>query len=551
MKKVSLNSGKKFVAGAMVMGAFAAGAFASPVKTSTSDCFYNDADNITNVTEWSTVNFDKLFLTANYSASYLDITGAFKVKDLTIVPYYYGNIFSENFSSTAVSNRYDDVTANSYNSDAYTTNDTLCSYGSASARDKPGVLVGFKDMGFKFSFDYAGSNKFGTFNPSTTTESTTSSTGTNSTTVIYDEDGNKVSSSTTEYKKGKILNNAYTPDFQFGMVIAKEKFTLKPVAGIGVDISSKGITAVSETTTEPASLSNTVVEKNYRNNVFAIKPNFGCAMVLPTEKVKHVFSANYNGQFNVYGASYNDAFGTKQTKGVDNYTGTVTTSKTTDVDGTVTEHTAVAGSLSDKFLLNNGYNFAYKAVAPITENLTLAGRAVISGTVNYNSNKSFATVNSTKTTVTTVTGDVRTTESTTTSASALSKVFAVTVVPTVAGGFEYFVKPGKFAVNGGVTVSLPNYSYSSTKTSAPDLAKTTTKVTENNNVTTDSTAVTYTGTSTANKAVTSRWNSMSAGIYTGFSWFLADNFIIDTSLRLNGTYGVFSGNIGAGCTLKF
>jgi len=551
MKK-NVKASKK-VFGSILMAALAAGAFATPVETSSAGQFSGDADKIVNTTEWSKVEFEKFLLSADFDASNLNVTGAFKIGDIVIAPAYKGNIFKDWDKTTDKKT----VTGTVDGAGALVSKTVTDEYsdqneGNNAFTNKPSVLVGFGNIGIKAGVDLS--------NDSKDSQSTT-------TTTKKDAAGNVVKDtfgSVTVTEKTVESTDVVKPYIGAGAVFEINDMTLKPYASFDFKMDMQKKSAKSTVSTKANTLygfKETITETKKDQNIYTLSPVVGATLEIPSEKFTNVLQAQYSGDFNIYNTSINNAFGKAQKLGTYNDDPTVVTETTKAAYGVSNTKTTVTADGFDNSKIVNGGLLSYKAYAPLTDQLTVtAGTGVnLSFTSEKSAAKKYTTVKSVSTdTYGTVTS---TSETTTTVEGQVKDVFTTVVRPSLDVAAEYAVVPNKFVVRCGAYVTLPTLTYTNTTTvdtnnGNADNKKTTveSKTTDNlNNVTSNKTVSNYNNTVTGTTKEAT-WSGVSANMMAGFSWFMSENFIVDTALVINGQYGtgsVFSSSLAAGATLKF
>lgn len=535
MFKSLKTSGKKILAGSMVLAALTSGMFASPVSSSTAGLFKSDSDNIQSVTEWSVVEFDKWMVSGNFNAGYLDIVGAVKLGDLTIVPSYNGYILQDSSKAETTSTKHyllsdsDVVTGSTEETTSKISNGNYYS----SQSNTPAVLFGFGNFAGKLSFETSSNNQNGTYNPEN--DSIATSTSNDLFSVTY-ENG---------YKK----NESFYPVLSFGAVFDIGDYILKPYVKFGTEINVDSVyEAVSKS---DGTLNESSTKKENQNIELLLNPSVGTSFIIPAEKMTHEITFDYSGSFGVYSTNYTDAFGNAGE--VSSASVTKATAKTVDViANSVTTETIVSGTLYEKSYAYNKIGLGYKVSGDFSDQLSVSAKIGLSGNVTSRNTKSYwmytANANTTD-----AMNQTTNTQQSSKSASKNTKTLGIDITPTAALGLQYTVKPSKFIVNGGVNVTLPRFYYSSSEVTNPDYAVSYRKQIDENGNSVEQKNVTYQD-SNASKTVETSWNKVSASAYTGFSWMMTDKFVVDTSLQLGGTgsgSSIFAYSLGMGCTLKF
>ncbi|MCR4742967.1 MAG: hypothetical protein K5866_08890 [Treponema sp.] len=530
---------------------FAYTEYNSPTADSSAGLFSSDSDNIRNVNEWNTVEFDKLFFNVDYNYTLvtldyipvLNLVGAFNIGNLLIAPAFTGNVFSSYSSSTSNTSKSYTVNENVVSdysiqeTHSYYVNNSINAWGNDFS-----ALIGFGNMAFKPSFSFCDMSRYGSYYDSTTSQ-------TDNTQTNYNEDGEVVSTITTKYDNGKIISDCYIPGLAFGMNLGLGSMTLKPYVDFRTAIKRTGYKTGKTVTDSSTDGSSEVYKLNYVNGTYSLIPVLGATLEIPGEKFNQAFGVKYYGSFDLYASKFDDAFG--NTQKVRNYSGNTSvitevsdtnTVKTTKQDGTV---------YSEKSNIENQLTLDYTFEKALSNQFTLMAKAVLIPSYNFTKNKSYKY--SSQSEVTTYNdGHTETVETITTGASTLNKTHGIAVSSNIAFGFKYDVKPGKFVLLGGTSITLPNFSCNINLETNPDYSTTSVKESDSyGNVSRDSTDVTYSA-QTSKKTFYSYWSTLQAmSSFCGFNWYMTDSFMLEASLELSVAAGVFSKPVNLGCTLKF
>jgi len=521
------------------MTAMASTAFASPLSTATKDLFTSEADDIQNVNEFSNVKFEKYIASINLKSDTIDVCGAFKVGGIYFSPWYNGHIVAQNTTSSDSLTTTDTVDGNG-NITSSTDIDTKSKSGIDNLNSTFNLLMGFGNVGVKLGYSNLGTSvnkgSYYDYAVATSTETTVKDDNGNvvyKNSIIYDEDG----------ENGTKVN---TPSVIAGTVFALEKMTLKPFAGFTAKISNavnKGSYTTSQTPSVGTTTTTYTVDRE--NKTIALTPTIGTGIELkPTAKgFKHSFSFAYTPTFNVYSTNG---------EGDSSYfTNTKTYSKT--ADGTVTTSDRDSGNVyeydsSNSHKIALGWNVEYEAA----ENLVL--KAGFNPKISFDFDK-YSTRKITKqndvTSYTDGTKDV--TNTYTEGQKTENDNYNFGLKQTLAGGLQYHVIPSKLDFNFGALVTLPTLSYSDIKTNKTSPSTTTTKTTSRDGAVSETKNVTNNGTSSSDTQ-TALWDSVSAAVSLGLTWFINENMNIDTALDMGidgSSDSIFNNSLYIGCTLKF
>ena len=511
--------------------------------------FSSDSDDIQSVTNFSDVEFDKFIASSNFNAEELDIGGAFKFGSIFLSPWYSGNFGSESSNSEESLSRTN--TYSSYDLTGYTTteNDYLMSYKKLD--NDFSLLFGIGNVGIKAGFADASYSYKGTLSASSTSS-------TSSTTFIYDEDGNLISSSGTEYDgDGYYKYGYYTPSIEAGTSLKAGGFTLKPFVGLGVNVISYDYDYSNKNTATPSS--NTIItDKDYTDDytILLFKPEIGISAELPQNggsKFLHTVSFEYTPTFYSYGDS--------------NLTTLTTKSGTFDTDTTIDGTSYSAGDVyyyknesgndyKERSCSYNDFALGYKMEYKHDDRLTLAWNGNVAFSIyDYAYNR--RSVSESYESLTDLYGNTTIEESYAKGVATDYEDFKFTATPIVNVGMKYQLVPSKLDINLGGTINLPKFSYESTSTKYPEAATTYTKNTAADGTVTETTTASDASRTNSEKETCS-WSSVTGSAALGLTWYLSENVYLDSDLTLGITKSddstsssVFSSTWYIGVTLKY
>jgi len=559
MFKSVKTSGKKILAGSMVLAALTAGMFASPVSSSTAGLFKSDSDNIQSVTEWSVVEFDKWMVSGDFDSgtTRIDVAGAFRIGDVFISPAYVGNFIRAYDSTKSTKTNTPVVLANGKVEN--TVKDEYIDYnnGTYGFYNKPVILVGFGNIGIKTSVGITTNRNDATFNPSSFVGNGETST----TTTVIDANGNtiKVPGTETTYDTGYANSDTIVPAILAGATFETGDITLKPEVGIGLSINKESKYAKRNVINKYKTGTDTTTTYEVNNYTYGIIPSLGIVAEIPSEKFTNILNLSYSGTFNVYDAKYSNAFGGEEKAATAVVTTTKRVTPKTAATPSSTEATEVQANTSEKQYMNNAIALGYTLSAPLTDRLTL--KTKLGATVSLeNKETKYKNISTENTVEKNVYGEVASrTENTSTTLGDDVTSFECSVSPVYTFAAEYAAVPGKLTVYGNASVYLPDFYYSETTTKDNGNRVYATTVTET--LTDKTTTANNNGAVETSTTVekSSSWSGLSAVCGLGMSWAVCENFIVDAKANLsidsNGGSSVYNNGfintINIGGTVKF
>ncbi len=534
--KIVKTYGKSLLLAAMALGigfGAYAGSDGSSTSTATQGLFGTEIDDIQSVTDFGGVEFDKWLAGANFHSNTLDIGTALKFGSLVISPWYQGYIVDASATKTETKT----VTALMDSSSTYKTGETITITPSSESEEtlnsKLGILVGINDfIGVKLGYTNDGTV---TYNGSYWGKILSSDT----TTTVVGEDGTVVSKTGTYYDDGgEAGTTVHHPFLELGANLELGSMTLKPEIDFGFRMQ-ENYSRTSKTDynyPESSSSYSTNYEYDYSNKQNDLLPAVKVALEMgdAAESFKHTFSIGWDGTFRLF-----DDDGDNLTTSY-SYVGS---------SSTVSYSSKQYNDYSDHANSNNSFDLGYALEKELEEGLTLKGAIALNYTMSHFLSSYQAVTNSTRTTsygdgtssvtYTTTKGGTNEYEST-------SNVFT----PGLAGGVQYMITE-KLRFNGGVAISLPALTMTEeTSSTAADGSTYTKTVAANGNITETTTSNGTSANATDTKKTT--WSSASTTAAIGFTFFLNDNFSLDSSVgyRLGGSIATCS-NLTLSALLKY
>ena len=526
---------------AALVGTTAALSAQSATSAATGGIFTSDTDKIQSVTEFSGVDFEQWLAGSNFHANTLDLGGALKFGSIVVSPWYKGWVVDASSTKTETAKVTDLLdSTNSYSAGtSVTTRDTTT--GWEKLNSNVAVLVGINDfIGIKLGYTNADTAVYrGTYYAPADTSYPTEETST--ATTVNSADGTTVYKSVTLYDdEGELGKTVHTPSLEVGAKLSVGDITIKPRIGFAVGFNNSFSHSSYKQTTYPEGTSQqSYYEYDYDNTSTDIMPSVGVKLQLAetARGFRHSFDLGWSGTF----IAYDDWEAQQSTKTV-----TTTTSDTTT-------ETKLSGNVyDDNSYSKNIFTLGYKVEKDIAEGLTLAGKVGLGYSLE---NRAYSYQNKTTSTrvedygtyknytyTTTVGGDSQDYEKS-------ENVFT----PTLAGAVRYNISE-KVRFNAGAVLTLPVLTVSKETTEYPEVVTTTTRTKNGDGtITEEKTVIARTGTYTNEDVATAAWSSASASASVGFTWFLSENFSIDSALQLgiDGGSSIFSNSVNIGALIKY
>lgn len=559
MKEKLHAFGRKICVGSILF-ALAIAVFAeSPVSTASQSLFTNDVDDVTNVSNFYNVAFNKFIASAQASSSSAyQADGAFKIKDILIAGRYYGQLFDSKTESQAGGTW-------TYTLDPYTgkvvktqKTGTLKITGTQTgAYNSFTALVGFGNIGVRAFLSFNNNDAHGSFDDNFAT-------ATDSVTTVTDDKGNVITTASTTYdRKGYQKEHNIVPYVNAGMTLDIAGMKLQPKVGFGAYIDTENGYGKKSVLQNGGKTWATVdvTKAEVADSTFNLVPAVGATLTIPTQYISNIIELSYTGEFTVFNSAYKDAFGKSRRASANGKVTTTIVPKNYDPAGfnpltsyTGEKVTVTTNGTTDQKDIKNSLAIGYTAKSDISDKLTLAG--------NVSANVSFQSTSKTIWTETTdkdffkrVDGTTRTVETTTIGAKNAESESTFAVSPNITLGLKYVVIPSKFNFLVSAQAALPKFTY--TNKVAPHrvaTSVTTTKTTAFDGSVTES--KTYGATpNTGNLGTvtkTAEWKKLSApSVKMGFQWFMTEKFELDTSLNVNMNTGFFIGQVTVAGVLKF
>ena len=560
MKEKLHAFGRKICVGSILF-ALAIAVFAeSPVSTASQSLFTNDVDDVTNVSNFYNVAFNKFIASAQASSSSAyQADGAFKIKDILIAGRYYGQLFDSKTESQAGGTW-------TYTLDPYTgkvvktqKTGTLKITGTQTgAYNSFTALVGFGNIGVRAFLSFNNNDAHGSFDDNFAT-------ATDSVTTVTDDKGNVITTASTTYdRKGYQKYHSIGPRIEAGMTLDIAGMKLQPIVGFAAYIDTENNYSKKSVLQNGGKTWATVdvTKGEVADSVFELDPTVGATLTIPTKYVSNIIGLSYTGEFNIFNSAYKDAFGKSRKASANgivtttivprNYGDPATFNPLTSTTGE--KVTVTTAGTTDQKNIKNSLAIGYTAKSDISDKLTLVG--------NISANVRIVSTSKTEWTETTqkdffkrVDGTTKTVETTTIGAKNAESASGFYVSPNITFGLKYVVIPSKFNFLVSAQADLPRFTYKNEV--APHqvaTSVTTTKTTDFDGSVTES--KTYGATpSTGNLGTvtkTAEWQKLSApSVRMGFQWFMTENFEFDTSLEVSMSSGLFNGRVTVAGALKF
>jgi hypothetical protein len=522
--------------------------------------FGGDVDNFFHLHNWGNVEFNKYFSYAGFRNA-----GAFDGYELDIgYARRFGSIYLSAFYEGQITER---GTASSYTSDSTVTtyglnggiyeedrNVNTITNGSGSVNIDPpyinnniGVLVGIGSMGIKAGFyeTLRSTDKYTSdlFNATTDDYGTT----TQATQITETSAGLKtLTRDVTDYK---YLAGTMLPYLHWGMKLNVASLVIKPKVEIGLGIVAKKETYSFAGTNTTISSGNNVTEngtavgthtsgESYTDNGYLfLGAKLGADVNFPAkDNQRFTAGLSYAITPRIYSRSYENASGDEKVAGTVsavNYTQNT-------VDNTTGTTTSVTGSIvtaTEKSYLRHSITPTLRYANDLSDQVSLG----INGKVDFgfgtgtNGNSSGKKTTTTLRTVKAHNGDPAASytetkikeEYPTTSNQDISQ-FSVT--SSIGAGIKWAIKPDRFTINAGLSITLPSYTSTTTHTlPVPATIEKTETVYEDGSKTSASDITTTGGniTTTDTTTVQEAWGALAANWSLGGVFSFTPNFAVD------------------------
>ena len=534
--------------------AWAAGGPSSPQSKATASLNGTEADRFMSLTDWSTVNFDKLFTYAGFAQqnvngnrNILDVGAAFKAGPVYIGAWYqgqFGNVNTSNNKGTTTT-----ITESTVNPGSQSHN----------ANHDVAVLIGFSNMGVRLGYTRERENISGTYFDNavaTDTETTNSKTP------------GQVNGKTTYDPKGYLNDADRTGTVDFGMNLSLGTLSVSPTVGLEFKVnqdSSYGVRTVTtkDETLGTSDITKTVSASSKNDTKTTLTAKLGADLGL-NDSLNSNFSFGYD--FGI------DIYGTKKHTAADGSTIALANSYTIQTDTHHDVVTAADQTITDTFKataynkskITNTLTVGYTMRKDFTDRLSLF--AGVKAPIGFNF-ETKVTKDVDKITTTTIdkvnplNNNTKVVE--TESPATTVKTTTVKLSPSFKAALTYAAIPNRVFVSFGTEVkpfgqgTVKCCEFKTVKTTVNGFTQTTTTTTtypnDSSRTTSGSSTTPVASTEeSANNTVT--YDKVTVDVNLGVRWNIVDAVCVDLAYNksvLEAINWTSIGNLKLACTIKF
>lgn len=546
--------------------AWAAEGPSSPQSKATASLNGTEADRFMSLTDWSTVNFDKLFTYAGFAQqnvngnrNILDVGAAFKAGPVYIGAWYqgqFGNVSTSNNKGTTTTITESTVNPGTIDNTAHTNTARISQ--SHNANHDVAVLIGFSNMGVRLGYTRTGKNNSGTYFDDAVTPDTET---TNSKTP------GQVNNKKTYDPKGYLNDADRTGTVDFGMNLSLGTLSVSPTVGLEFKVdqnSSYGVRTVTtkDETLGTSDITKTVSTSSKNDTKTTLTAKLGADLGL-NDSLNSNFSFGYD--FGI------DIYGTKKHTAADGSTIALANSYTIQTDTHRDVVTAANQTITDTFkataynksYIANTLTVGYTMRKDFTDRLSLF--AGVKAPIGFNF-RTEVTKGVDKTTTTTIdkvnplnnnTSVVETETPATT-----VKTTTVTLSPSFKAALTYAAIPNRVFVSFGTEVKpfgqgTGKCEFKTVKTTVNGFTQTTTTTTtypNDSSRTTSGSSTTPVGSTTESADNTVTYGKVTVDVNLGVRWNIVDAVCVDLAYNksvLEAINWTSIGNLKLACTIKF
>lgn len=546
--------------------AWAAEGPSSPQSKATASLNGTEADRFMSLTDWSTVNFDKLFTYAGFAQqnvngnrNILDVGAAFKAGPVYIGAWYqgqFGNVSTSNNKGTTTTITESTVNPGTIDNTAHTNTARISQ--SHNANHDVAVLIGFSNMGVRLGYTRAGTNNSGTyFNNTVATDTET----TNSKTP------GQVNGKTTYDPKGYLNDADRTGTVDFGMNLSLGTLSVSPTVGLEFKVdqdSSYGVRTVTtkDETLGTSDITKTVSTSSKNDTKTTLTAKLGADLGL-NDSLNSNFSFGYD--FGI------DIYGTKKHTAADGRTIALANSYTIQNDTHRDVVTAANQTIIDTFKataynksnITNTLTVGYTMRKDFTDRLSLF--AGVKAPIGFNF-ETKVTKDVDKITTTTIdkvnplNNNTRVVETETPATTV--KTTTVTLSPSFKAALTYAAIPNRVFVSFGTEVKpfgqgAGKCEFKTVKTTVNGFTQTTTTTTtypNDSSRTTSGSSTTPVASTTESANNTVTYDKVTVDVNLGVRWNIVDAVCVDLAYNksvLETISWTSIGNLKLACTIKF
>ena len=546
--------------------AWAAEGPSSPQSKATASLNGTEADRFMSLTDWSTVNFDKLFTYAgfaqqnvNNNRNILDVGAAFKAGPVYIGAWYqgqFGNVNTSNNKGTTTTITESTVNPGTIDNTAHTNTAQISQ--SHNANHDVAVLIGFSNMGVRLGYTRTGENNSGTYFDNAIVPDTET---TNSKTP------GQVNNKKTYDPKGYLNDADRTGTVDFGMNLSLGTLSVSPTVGLEFKVdqnSSYGVRTVTtkDETLGTSDITKTVSTSSKNDTKTTLTAKLGADLGL-NDSLNSNFSFGYD--FGI------DIYGTKKHTAADGSTIALANSYTIQTDTHRDVVTAANQTITDTFkataynksYIANTLTVGYTMRKDFTDRLSLF--AGVKAPIGFNF-RTEVTKGVDKTTTTTIdkvnplNNNTRVVETETPATTV--KTTTVTLSPSFKAALTYAAIPNRVFVSFGTEVKpfgqgAGKCEFKTVKTTVNGFTQTTTTTTtypNDSSRTTSGSSTTPVASTTESADNTVTYGKVTVDVNLGVRWNIVDAVCVDLAYNksvLEAINWTSIGNLKLACTIKF
>ena len=546
--------------------AWAAEGPSSPQSKATASLNGTEADRFMSLTDWSTVNFDKLFTYAgfaqqnvNRNRNILDVGAAFKAGPVYIGAWYqgqFGNVSTSNNKGTTTTITESTVNPGTIDNTAHTNTARISQ--SHNANHDVAVLIGFSNMGVRLGYTRTGRNNSGTYFDNAIVPDTET---TNSKTP------GQVNGKTTYDPKGYLNAADRTGTVDFGMNLSLGTLSVSPTVGLEFKVAQDSSYGVRTVTTKDETLGTSDITKTVstssRNDTKTIlTAKLGADLGL-NDSLNSNFSFGYDFGIDIYGTKKHTAADGSTIALANSYTIQTDTHRdvVTPANQTITD--PFKATAYNKSYIANTLTVGYTMRKDFTDRLSLF--AGVKAPIGFNF-ETEVTKGVDKTTTTTIdkvnplNNNTRVVETETPATTV--KTTTVTLSPSFKAALTYAAIPNRVFVSFGTEVKpfgqgTGKCEFETVKTTVNGFTKTTTTTTtypNDSSRTTSGSSTTPVASTTESANNTVKYSKVTVDVNLGVRWNIVDAVCVDLAYNksvLEAINWTSIGNLKLACTIKF
>ena len=546
--------------------AWAAEGPSSPQSKATASLNGTEADRFMSLTDWSTVNFDKLFTYAgfaqqnvNRNRNILDVGAAFKAGPVYIGAWYqgqFGNVSTFNNKGTTTTITESTVNPGTIDNTAHT--NTARIQQSHDANHDVAVLIGFSNMGVRLGYTRTGKNNSGTYFDDAVAPDTET---TNSKTP------GQVNGKKTYDPKGYLNDADRTGTVDFGMNLSLGTLSVSPTVGLEFKVnqdSSYGVRTVTtkDETLGTSNITKTVSGSSRNDTKTTLTAKLGADLGL-NDSLNSNFSFGYDFGIDIYGTKKHTAADGSTIALANSYT--IRTDTHNDVvtaaNQTITD--TFKATASNKSNITNTLTVGYTMRKDFTDRLSLFAGVKAPIGFNFETEVKKGVDKTTTTTIDKVNplnNNTRVVETETPATTV--KTTTVTLSPSFKAALTYAAIPNRVFVSFGTEVKpfgqgTGKCEFKTVKTTVNGFTETTTTTTtypNDSSRTTSGSSTKPVASTTESADNTVTYGKVTVDVNLGVRWNIVDAVCVDLAYNksvLETINWTSIGNLKLACTIKF